>query len=91
MILYLPALDEHVIHVDLHIPSDLGGEYLVDHPLVCGPCILQAKGHHFPAVDAILSYEYSLFYFFLHHEYPQKASKKSTTLYPTLGPLADQC
>ncbi|GAA0156722.1 hypothetical protein LIER_14146 [Lithospermum erythrorhizon] len=69
MIRRLPALDEHVIYVDLHVSANLSREHLVYHPLVRVPGGLQAEGHDLSVIDDILSYKRGLLHIFLRHEY----------------------
>ena len=57
VILAVGRLDHHVVDVGLQVPSQLLGEDLVDHSLVCGPCVLQAEGHNSVTVYAASSSE----------------------------------
>ena len=57
MICSLCALHQHVIHVHLHVASDLSFEDLIDEALVGGSGILQTEGHHFVAVKALGGHE----------------------------------
>ena len=57
MIFFPSAFHQHVVHVHLAISPNLLCEHFVHEPLVCRARILQAKGHHFIAEDALTSYE----------------------------------
>lgn len=40
-----PSLQHYVIHIDLHVATNLGVEEAMHAPLVCGACILEPKCH----------------------------------------------
>ena len=50
---------QHVVNVDLDIPSYLMLEHLVHEPLICCTCVLKAKRHHFVAKEALAGNEQS--------------------------------
>ena len=47
------ALYNHVINIDLNVPTQLWFEHFGHHPLISRPFIFQAKGHH---LVVIISY-----------------------------------
>ena len=61
MIGYLLTLHYHVIYVDFNILAQLRFKYLSHYPLIGGPCIFQAKGHHLVMVVSSRSYKSYLF------------------------------
>ena len=60
MILFLFALDEHIINVYLHILPNLFVEHLVYQSLIRGLCVLQTKGHNPVTIEPLASDERSL-------------------------------
>ena len=68
MVPRLRALHQHVIHINFHVPSNLGLEHFIHRPLVCCPCVLQTERHNFVAVEALIDYERSLLSIFWVHE-----------------------
>ena len=49
------AFYQHVIHVNLHIPSNLVCEHSVHQPLVHGSRVLKSERHHFVAEESVAS------------------------------------
>ena len=54
MLFSYTAFDEHVVHIDFHVPPYLIGKDFVDHLLKSGPSILQAKWHDLIAVQSYI-------------------------------------
>ena len=69
MVLFFLALNEHVIDIYFHVPPNLFAEHLVYQSLVCGPRILQSKGHDPVAVETLAGDQGCLFLIFLGHLY----------------------
>ena len=53
MIILPSAFYQHVINVDLDIPSNLVCKHLVHEPLICCARVLKAELHHFIAEEAL--------------------------------------
>ena len=67
MILFFLALDKHVVHIYLYVPSNLLIEHMVDQPLVHGSCVLQAVGHDPVAIKPLPGDEGDLLFIFFYH------------------------
>ena len=61
------ALDEHIIHIYLHVSPNLFIEHFVDQTLVGRSCIFQFEGHYLVAVEPLVADEGSLLLVFLRH------------------------
>ena len=55
------ALHKHVVDINLCIPSYLWTKHVIYLLLISCPCVLQTKGHHFVAKQALAGNEGSLF------------------------------
>jgi hypothetical protein len=68
MVYRLHALHQHVIHIDLHIPSNLALKHFIHKPLVCCLCVLQTEGHDLVGIQASIGDERGLLLIFKMHE-----------------------
>ena len=57
MVVLPTAFYQHVVNVDLNIPSDLVREHLLHEPLIRRACVLKAEQHHFVTEEALASNE----------------------------------
>ena len=88
MVLFFLTLDEHIFHIDFHVPPNLFAEHLVYQSLVRGPCILQTERHDPIAVEALASDEGSLLLIIFCHLYlvvSRKGVHKGKKLVPGHG------
>ena len=53
MIVLLSAFYQHVVNLNLDIPSDLMCKHLVYEPLKHCACVFKAEWHHFEAKEAL--------------------------------------
>ena len=60
MVVLLYAFYQHVVYVNLHIPSNLVCEHSVHQPLVRGSCVLKSEWHYFVAEKSLASNKRSL-------------------------------
>ena len=47
MMIFPLTFHQHIIHVDLDVPSNLMCKHLVHEPLVHCSCVLETEWHHF--------------------------------------------
>ena len=59
MVVLPSAFYQHVVIVDLDIPSYLMCEHLIHEPLICHAYVLEAKRHHFVVEEALVGNERS--------------------------------
>ena len=67
MICSLRTLYQHVVHIHLHVASDLIFEDLIDESLVSGSGVLQSEGHYSVAIEALGGHEGGVLLIFRHH------------------------
>ena len=53
----LQTLDEYVVHIDLHYPTDLVDKHPFDEALVGDPCIIEVEGHDPVEIHALVCQE----------------------------------
>ena len=67
MIWSLKTLHQHVVHVHLHISSNLGLEDLIDETLISNSDIFQTERYYFIAVYTFVGYKSCGFLIFWYH------------------------
>ena len=67
MLIYLNALNQHVIDVDLYVIIDLTFECLVDEVLIDSPYFFQPKRYHFVIIQIFIDDGCSFFLIFGHY------------------------
>jgi len=78
---------QHIIYISLNDPTQLMLKHFVNHPLVCGPYILQNKRHDSIAVGPSLGYKGCLFFInWMHRDLkiPGVCIQKATKLVPVV-------
>ena len=53
MMIFPLTFHQHIIHVDLDVPSNLMCKHLVHEPLVHCSCVLETEWHHFIIEDTL--------------------------------------
>ena len=71
------TLNEHVIYIYFHVPSDLLAEHFIHLPLVGYSYIFQSKGHYLIVIEPLAHNERSFLLILL---YPENASMNVSSL-----------